>query len=79
MMDAADRLRRYMDAHAGGKQEVLAEQLRVRQSQVSAWLLRRRRPGLRHAFPIQRLTGIKAESWGKVEITRPKAREGRAA
>lgn len=75
MLDAADRLGRYMNAHAGGRQEKLAELLGVRQSQVSAWLLRRRRPGLKHVWKIQELTGIKPETWPAVELERAKSRK----
>lgn len=61
-------------------QEALCKALGVkRQSMVSAWLRRTKRPGLRYVFAIERLTGIKPESWSKVEIARPKDRDGKAA
>lgn len=75
MADAADRLRRYVNAHAEGRQEKLAELLGVRQSQVSAWLLRRRRPGLKYVFDIEKLTGIKPETWPDVPLERAKSRK----
>jgi transcriptional regulator with XRE-family HTH domain len=78
MQDAADRLRQFMGREKL-KQEGLARLLGVRQSQVSTWLRRTKRPGLRHVFKIEKLTGIKPETWPKVEITRPKGAEGRAA
>lgn len=60
-------------------QESLANLLGVRQGMVSAWLNRRKRPGSRHIFNIERATGIKPESWAKVALARSKSSEGRAA
>lgn len=59
-------------------QEKLAGLLGVRQSLVSAWLRRKKRPGMKHVFNIEKLTGIKPESWPKVEID-VGAPRGRAA
>jgi plasmid maintenance system antidote protein VapI len=79
MVDAAMMLQRWLDGPPRTLQAKLAKRLRASQASVSSWVGRRKRPGLRHAFRIERLTGIKAESWDKVELVVAKGSEGRAA
>jgi len=79
MVDAATRLQRWLGGPPKVLQEQLAKRVRASQASVSSWVGRRKRPGLRLAFRIERLTGIKAESWDKVELIGARASEGRAA
>ncbi len=79
MLDAADRLKQYVRRLDPPTQEALAKALGVRQSQVSTWLCKTKRPGLKFVFAIEKLTGIKPETWAKVELVRGKPREGKAA
>jgi plasmid maintenance system antidote protein VapI len=59
---APDALRAWM-ALTGSSQADLAERLGVHQTTVSAWLRNAWKIQGAHAFALERLTGIKAETW----------------
>jgi len=67
MHDASERLRRFMSDLPEPSQAKLAELLGASQVSVSAWLGRRKRPGLRFALAIEALTGIKPAAWQKLK------------
>ena len=66
-MDAADKLRKFLK-DKGLTQEKFETAHGISQAAVSAWVMRRKRPGLELARELQRITGIRAESWLDVVI-----------
>ena len=66
MADAVDRVRRWMETRRTSQTE-LAKRLGVRQQTVSEWLTRRKIPELRQARELQRVTGIRVDSWLQVK------------
>lgn len=76
-MDAADKLRKWMSDRAM-TQEDFEKKHGISQAAVSAWVKRRKRPGLTMANAVQRITGIKASLWLDVSLE-PLPRKEKAA
>lgn len=74
MLDAAKRLLQFIEGPPKTSQGAVAALIGASQSSVSAWVGGRKRPGLRLALELEKLTGIKASSW-----TRPRAASRKAA
>ena len=78
-MDAADRLRKFL-ADEGLTQDEFAAKHGISQAAVSAWVKRRKRPGLAMARELQRITRIKPEAWLGVDVVPlPRKEKERAA
>jgi len=73
MLDAAKRLRLFLDGPPKVTQTEFARRIGASQVSVSAWIAGNKLP-LRFAFAIEDETGIRAADW-----QRPRARKGRAA
>jgi DNA-binding transcriptional regulator YdaS (Cro superfamily) len=73
MPDAAERLKTFMEGPPRVTQEAFAAMVGASQVSVSAWLGRRKRPGIRYAPEIEKVTGIEVTAWMLVQLVGEKA------
>lgn len=62
MKSGATQFAEWLETRGFSRTEA-AKFLRVKVPQVSQWVLERRRPGLRNAAKLEKLTGIPVEAW----------------
>jgi transcriptional regulator with XRE-family HTH domain len=68
MSDACTLLRKYLAGPPRITQIAFAKQVGAAQVTLSSWVCRKKRPGLKFALEIERITGIKASLWERSRL-----------